>query len=130
MCKTAFNKFEVINLLLHQIYQRLSSNNFHWSAFEYLPHLCFYDIGNYGEKIVSNDRTYPHPTIDTNDFVDVVPVVIVNPSQFCCHIVGNAADFKVMTDELNKYYQTAKPENLKWQKMMPCVACYEGMYIV
>lgn len=79
---------------------------------------------------MSNDRTYPHPTIDTNDFVDVVPVVIVNPSQFCCHIVGNAADFKVMTDELNKYYQTTKPENVKWQKMMPCVACYEGMYIL
>ena len=131
LCTIVFNKFEVIWFVITvNLSKAVIQNCFPWSVLEYLPRLCFYDTGSYGEKILSNDRTYQHLTIDTKDFVDVVPVDIVNPSHFCCHIVGNAADFKVMTGELNKYYQTTKRENVKWQKMMPCVACYEGMCIV
>ena len=88
----------------------------------------FLRSGTYGNKILSNERTYTELVIDTKDFVDVVPVDIVNPSHFCCHIVGNAADFKLMTNELNTYYASTKAENVQWKKMMPCVACYDGKW--
>lgn len=84
-----------------------------------------------GAKIASDSVQYKELNIELNCFIDVAPVDVHDPSQFCCHVVQNAVDFKKLTEELNEFYFKLSVDwNLTWKKMMPCVALYRGMYIV
>ena len=84
--------------------------------------------GDYGTKVLSEEASFKECGLDVECYIDVSPVHIDSPSQFCCHIVQNAVDFKKMTDELNEYYaKTSADHSVSWKKLMPCVALFDGM---
>lgn len=67
--------------------------------------------------------------IDVNTYIDVSPVDVLNPSQFCCHVVQNAVEFKQLTKEINEFYDSSVADiQIKWEKLVPCVALYDGKY--
>jgi len=81
---------------------------------------------DYGTKVVAEVK-YQECSLDVESYVDVSPVHIENPSQFCCHIVQNAVEFKKITDRLNEFYANIPVDNsITWKQMMPCVALYNG----
>lgn len=61
-------------------------------------------------------------------YIEVAPLVVVDPGYFCCHMVQNEQEFKALTNELNSFYKksVASPHDA-YQKNIPCVARYEGM---
>ena len=63
--------------------------------------------------------------------MDVAPVDVVNPGQFCCHVVQNGVEFKRLTEELiNCYSKSSVDQSIRWQKLMPCVALYDGKLLL
>ncbi|XP_065670678.1 uncharacterized protein LOC100210185 [Hydra vulgaris] len=80
---------------------------------------------DYG-KAVSIGYDYKELNIDVNSYFDVVPVNVVNPNLFYCHVVQNALEFKKLTETINEFYQSKDfvDQNVSWKEKMPCVALF------
>lgn len=86
-------------------------------------------LGDYGNKVLTNEK-FQECLLNVECYIDVAPVHIETPSQFCCHVVQNAVEFKNMTDDLNQFYAKVAVDNtITWKKLMPCVALYSGKNI-
>ena len=73
------------------------------------------------------EEKFQECNLNVECYIDVAPVHVETPSQFCCHVVQNAVEFKNMTDDLNQLYaQVAVDSSIMWKKLMPCVALYSG----
>ena len=74
-----------------------------------------------------SEEKFKECDLNVECYIDVAPVHVETPSQFCCHVVQNAVEFKNMTDDLNQFYATVPADpSITWKKLMPCVALYNG----
>ena len=88
----------------------------------------FFLLVDYGSLItrVHADHKYKQLKVDVNGYLDVAPVHVVNPGFFCCHIVQNAQDFKILTEELNDFYRKQPYTGAKLMEDLPVVALFDG----